>query len=365
MVFAMKICVILPTYNEKENIGKLIELILIEFKKIRHDMHILVVDDKSPDGTGEVVKTYQKKYKNIHLLYGIKKGLGVAYMRGFKETMHSYDVIIMMDADLQHPPNLLPQFIKQIELGYDFVIGSRYISGGATPEWNWKRKAMSRGGNYFARIVAGLWQVHDCTSGYRAIRTSVLRKIEFKYLATKGYAFISTVLYECIEKGAKVKEIPLVFRDRKNGETKLQKKDMKEFIINALRLRLKSENRFAKFAVIGFAGIIVNTLFLWYLYAIVLWPLLLAGAVAIELTIIFNFLFNDIFTFGNNIKQDFLLKRMIKFNLVGGYGFAINLIVLYVMARWFFMHILIANLIGIMLATLMNYIIVKNWTWRV
>jgi dolichol-phosphate mannosyltransferase len=239
----MKACIILPTYNERENISRLIPALLDVFKSIRDwDMRILVVDDNSPDGTASVVKEFAKKHKNIHLLIGQKKGLGAAYVRGFKLVIDKIDVVIMMDADFSHNPEKIPEFLKQIEKGYDFVIGSRYIKGGATPDWSLIRKIISGGGNFFARVVVGL-RPHDCTSGYRAIRTSFLKKVDFKNIGTRGYAFQATLLYELSEIGARIKEIPVVFYDRKVGKTKLGKKDIIEFLFNAFRLRLKSLSR--------------------------------------------------------------------------------------------------------------------------
>ncbi|MCK5281788.1 MAG: polyprenol monophosphomannose synthase, partial [Nanoarchaeota archaeon] len=246
----MKTILVLPTYNERENMAILIPKLEQAFKKIKkHSMHILVVDDNSPDKTADEVKKLQKKYKNLHLLMGQKQGLGVAYLRGFKHAVEKLkaDILLMMDSDLSHPPEMIPDFMKEIDNGYDLVVGSRYIKGGSTPDWGMKRKLISRGGNFFARVVAGLYKVHDCTSGYRAIRVPVFKKINTRHLHTRGYAFMSTLLYELISVGAKVKELPLIFYDRKYGKTKLQRKDMIEFFLNVFRLRFKSTKRMIKF----------------------------------------------------------------------------------------------------------------------
>src|SRR4030042_3120494 len=139
----MKIVIVLPTYNEKTNIAILIPRLQEVFKKItHHEMNILVVDDNSPDGTADEIKKIQKDYDNLFLLMGEKEGLGVAYIRGFtyaSENMHP-EVLFMMDSDLSHPPELLPDFLDQIDKGYDLVIGSRYIKGGGTPDWDVRRK---------------------------------------------------------------------------------------------------------------------------------------------------------------------------------------------------------------------------------
>jgi len=243
-----KACIIIPTYNERENLKKLIPSLMDVSKNIKnYKTHITVCDDNSPDGTAQLVTDLAKEHKNLHILLGPKHGLGVAYQRGFRYAMqHNFDVIVMMDADLSHPPSLLPRMLAEIDKGYDFVIGSRYIPGGATPDWSLRRRLISFTGNFFARIVGGMYSVHDCTSGYRALRVDKLRKINFRDLATRGYAFMTTLLYEMYMSGAKIKEVPLIFYDRKIGQTKLKPRDMVEFFINSFRLRIKTYRRSKK-----------------------------------------------------------------------------------------------------------------------
>ncbi len=242
----MEIAIIIPTYNERENIEHLVQSVQKQIQIIKnHNIMILVVDDESPDKTAESVKNLQKKYDNLHLITGEKKGLGVAYLRGFNHAINDLnaEIICMMDADLSHPPELISNFIKAIDEGYDFVIGSRYVDGGATPDWKLKRKLISKGANFLVRFVGGAYGIHDCTSGYRAMRTSMVKDIDMTNLKTKGYAFIPTLLYEFLAAGAKVKEIPLVFYDRKYGETKITLSDMTEFFFKILKLRLRSSHR--------------------------------------------------------------------------------------------------------------------------
>tara|TARA_Y100000034_G_scaffold133312_1_gene198439 strand:- start:405 stop:1121 length:717 start_codon:yes stop_codon:yes gene_type:complete len=237
----MKACIIIPTYNEKENIGGLLEELLEGFKKIKNfDMSILVVDDNSPDGTQEIVKKYLDS-KQIFMLTGEKNGLGSAYIKGFNYVLDKLkaDVLFEMDADFSHKPEDVPKFLKEIENGYDFVIGSRYISGGEIPDWGFIRKSISSGGNFFARIVAGLYTVHDCTSGFRAIRTDLIKQIKLDKLEVEGYAFQMNLLHNAIKLGAKIKEIPIVFNDRNLGTSKMRLKDLREFFFNSFKLRFK------------------------------------------------------------------------------------------------------------------------------
>ncbi|MBN1502891.1 polyprenol monophosphomannose synthase [Candidatus Woesearchaeota archaeon] len=237
----MKICIITPTYNEKENIALLLDELLKVFNKTKYEMNILVVDDNSPDGTADIVKKYCSTYKNVHLITGNKEGLGKAYIRGFNHVLNNMkmDAIIMMDADFSHDPKYVPDFLKNLDK-YNFIIGSRYIKGGKIPDWPFYRRIISAGGNFFARIISGLYGVHDCTTGYRCIKTELLKKIDFDKLDAKGYAFMSTLLFEAKKEGAEFKEIPITFYDRKRGKPKLSYKDMVEFFFNSFKLRIRS-----------------------------------------------------------------------------------------------------------------------------
>lgn len=362
-----KAVVIVPTYNEKGNIGKLLVSILRIFKGIKHfDMHVLVVDDSSPDGTGDIVKNYSKEHKNIHLLTGKKEGLGVAYIRGFKYAINELkaDIVFQMDADFSHNPQLIPEFLNEIENGYDLVVGSRYIKGGGTPDWNLQRRIISRSGNFFARVVGGLWKVHDCTNGYRAIRTSILKKLDFKNLHTKGYAFLSTLLYELLAHGARVKEIPILFYDRKFGETKLNKKDIIEFFFNSFRLRFKGSKRFIKFCIVGASGTFVNMFFLWFFTEIVGFYYLASSPIAIELSIITNFILNNYWTFRDVNNKSHSLIKFLKYNLTTGIGLILNLSILFTLTTYFNVYYMVSNLFGILAAMAWNYLSSVVWTWK-
>ncbi|MBU6997382.1 MAG: polyprenol monophosphomannose synthase [Theionarchaea archaeon] len=236
--------IIIPTYNEAENVAPLLEQIhTLSTSLPEYHIDILVADDSSPDGTAELVLSLAQRFGNVHLLSGPKEGMGAAYIRAISAVANSCHVIITMDADLSHPPLMIPQFLEKIDEGYDVVIGSRYIEGGGTPGWSLTRQLISYFANAMARSIAGLYSVHDCTSSYRAIRTSLLRKISLESLSTKGYAFATASLWEYVHKNAKIYEIPLIFHDRTKGATKLQYSDMIEYFFNCFRLRLKSLTR--------------------------------------------------------------------------------------------------------------------------
>ena len=169
----MKIVIILPTYNEKDNIRLLIPALWKQFAELKHEMHVLVVDDHSPDGTADAVREMMATYPNLHLITGEKEGLGAAYIRGMTYALKELqaEAVMEMDADFSHKPADVPRLLAALDEGADFVIGSRYVPGGSIPEnWGRLRQAISRWGNIFARYLAGLYRVQDCTAGFRAIR---------------------------------------------------------------------------------------------------------------------------------------------------------------------------------------------------
>jgi dolichol-phosphate mannosyltransferase len=236
----MKIVVIIPTYNEKENIRPLICSLQEVFKNILHDMNILFVDDNSPDNTAEIILEESRKFANIHLNKGEKKGLGAAYIRGIQYAVHSLkaDAIMEMDADFSHKPEDIPRLLAAFDAGADFVIGSRYVKGGSIPEdWAFWRRMNSKWGNFFARYFAGLYKVRDCTAGFRVIGVPLIKKISLSNLKVKGYAFQVALLHRAVSAHAVIKEVPVEFVDRKRGETKLGLADIIEFIINILWIR--------------------------------------------------------------------------------------------------------------------------------
>ena len=226
----MRIVVISPTYNEKVNIEKIIPVLEEEvFPKVKnYEVLLLIADDNSPDGTGNIVKSFQKKYKNIHLLEGQKKGLGAAYVRAMRYASKELkaDAVIEFDSDFQHDPHDIPRLIEAMDRGYDYVIGSRYIPGGKIPkEWGLHRKMMSFFGSLFARIVLLHPEIHDMTSGFKLTKTEFLDKMDLENLYSKYYAYKIQMLYDAVKIGAKVTEVPIVFYERTHGSSKISTKD--------------------------------------------------------------------------------------------------------------------------------------------
>ena len=223
-----KICFVLPTYNEEENIENIIQQILKEEKnQSKHTFSILVVDDNSTDETQAIVQRYTLLNSKVHLVTGQKKGLGDAYKRGFNYALNDLqaDLIFQMDSDGQHDTSLIPHFVSSIEEGRDVVIGSRFVEGGTTPDFSFSRLIMSKVGNLLVRYVGGITQVKDCTSGYRAIRASYLKELDFSYLSTRGYSFQSSLICDLAWRGANISEIPIEFSSRQGGACLLYTSD--------------------------------------------------------------------------------------------------------------------------------------------
>jgi dolichol-phosphate mannosyltransferase len=230
-----KTLIIIPTYNEKENVEKLLELIY----EVKNDVNILIVDDNSPDKTYEIIeKLMEDKYKDR--LFIIKRagklGLGTAYIAGFKWALErDYNYIFEMDADFSHNPKYIPDFLKEIET-HDLVIGSRYVPGGGVVNWGVIRKFISRGGSLYSRVILGA-PIKDFTGGFKCFRRETLEKLNLDKIVSNGYSFQVELNYKVWLKGMKIKETPIIFEDRTLGQSKMSKKIFLEAILKVLWMR--------------------------------------------------------------------------------------------------------------------------------
>ena len=362
-----KICFVLPTYNEEENIENIIQQILKEEKnQSKHTFSILVVDDNSTDETQAIVQRYTSLNSKVHLVTGQKKGLGDAYKRGFNYALNDLqaDLIFQMDSDGQHDTSLITHFVSSIEEGRDVVIGSRFVEGGTTPDFSFSRLIMSKVGNLLVRYVGGITQVKDCTSGYRAIRASYLKELDFSYLSTRGYSFQSSLICDLAWRGANISEIPIEFSSRQGGDSKLALRDQIEFLLNIPRLGFRNLEDFMKYSLVGVSGVFVNLglyLFLTRYYEI---SEVVAPLIAIESALISNFILNNFWTFGKRITQSRIRVKFVKFHLVSGFSALINYSAFLTLFLVFGLYDILANLIGIGLAAIVNYLINSNWTWK-
>ena len=231
----MKVFVVIPTYDERDNVKRMAEAVLSQSFTFTSDLHLLFVDDNSPDGTGEVVEEMMKSEPRIHCLHREKKeGLGRAYVAGFKTAIElGAERIVQMDCDFSHDPKDLPRLIAE---DADLVIGSRYVKGGDTPGWPFKRRLISRAGGIFIRTVTGM-PLRDPTGGFKCWKASTLRKIDFETVGSKGYSFQLEMNHRTWKAGCSIREIPIVFTDRVAGYSKITAGIATESIKIALKLR--------------------------------------------------------------------------------------------------------------------------------
>ncbi len=235
-----RVVIVIPTFNERENISVLIERIEKVFRDKGILGSLLVVDDNSPDGTAEVVEAMKKRFGNIKILRREGRlGLGSAYRDGFRLALRGMDADILfeMDADLSHDPGFIPDFLRELDSGCDVVVGSRHIPGGEIQGWSTYRHLVSSTANVFAKTALGIG-VSDLTTGFRAYRSEALRKIDYETIRSEGYGFQIETLFRCRRAGFKVGEVPITFVDRRTGTSKLGSRQIFEFIGTIYRLFL-------------------------------------------------------------------------------------------------------------------------------
>lgn len=320
----MKTVIIIPTYNEKGNIGRLIEIIDGTIPPASpHNIQILVVDDSSPDGTADEVKQAQRKFKNVSLLINPKKiGLGSAYLKGMEYAVSKLnaDILMEFDADFQHDPKKIIPILDKLNEGYDMVLGSRYIKGGSIPKnWGIHRKFLSFFGNWIIRIIMTNFSVHDWTGGYRAIKKEVYEAVKHELNQERffGYTFQIGFLHKAIHKGYTVAEVPFHFTDRTRGESKLGPEYIKNILMYIFKARFLEiiHSKFFKFGIVGFIGYVVNAIGLQVFSSLGTAEIVSWGA-STEIAIVNNFVLNNKWTFKQTkiTGTNQLLKKFLQFN---------------------------------------------------
>jgi len=229
----VKTLIVVPTYNEIQNIDAL----LVALTALPPGIAILVVDDGSPDGTGRKVDEWAEREPRVQALHRPRKmGLGTAYVAGFGQALElGYDAVMEMDADFSHSPAYVPALIHE-STRFDLVIGSRYVPGGGTKGWGWHRRLLSETANVFARTLLSL-DVRDCTAGFRCYRVDALRRIDFKQVLAEGYSFQVEMLWRVLRSGGSVTEVPIVFEERRHGRSKISRAEVFRAVGTVLRLR--------------------------------------------------------------------------------------------------------------------------------
>jgi dolichol-phosphate mannosyltransferase len=360
--------VIIPTFNEEANIRNIVMAVDAVFYEHSLNGQILVVDDNSSDATISILHELKMQKMNVEILIREKDhGLSQSVADGFSHA--SSDVFIVIDADFSHPPVLIPRMYDEIRNGHDIVIGSRYMEGGGIRKWPLKRRIISIGATFLGRLLFP--DITDPVSGFFAVKKEVVEKAPLK---PRGYK----ILLEVLGKGTweKDKEIPFEFVDRKSGASKLKIKTIFEYAQQVADITLYSFanhgsaawrewKRIFKFGIVGLSGIVVN---LGVLYLFVEYFILnkdLASPIAIEFSILNNFIWNDLWTFGSAEDQKVSSRwhRFVAFNIVSVGGAAINYGIFLVLTAWFSVYYLAAQLIGILIAFVWNFLINRRVTW--
>jgi dolichol-phosphate mannosyltransferase len=363
----VKTLIIIPTYNEQENIANLIES--LRNLKISN-LEILVVDDSSPDGTGDIV-THESKKPGlaIHLLTQTTKGgLGKAYANGFQWAIkHDYTHVISMDADFSHDPKYVPEMLK-VDENVGIVIGSRYIKGGGIVGWDTKRYLNSYGANIVTRIALGL-KPKDVTAGYKRYTREFLESIDYKHIIASGYAFQVEMIYEAQNYGFSIVEIPIIFADRRVGQSKISgelKRSAK--VVWKLTKKREGVRQFIKFCIVG----AINTIVDWAFYAIFKTFIgsstqtlkQIAKACSFVIAATSSYIMNRKWTFRSTDNQ--ILKQAIKFIAISVGGLVINNSVFYLITSPKFLHL--ADILGLIsgtaIATFWNFFGNRKWTFK-
>lgn len=360
---------IIPTYNESENITHLIsQLTSLLDRPLKGKYEIIIVDDDSPDLTWKIAQELTNEYPQVKVIRRQgEKGLSTAVIKGWQEA--EGEILGVIDADLQHPPETLLKLWWEIEKGADLVVASRHVEGGGVSDWSLFRRFLSRGAQTLGLIILPgvIGRVSDPMSGFFLVRR---RCLDGCILSPLGYK----ILVEVLAKGkiGWISEVGYIFQERQEGESKVTKQQYIDYLRHLIRLRLSfwQFNRFLRFGVVGLSGIFVDMAFLYLLSdpATLALPLTRSKIIAAELAIINNFLWNDIWTFKDiSSKQPGKrpkIKRFLKFNLICLAGLILNVLFLNLFFNLFGLNRYLANLGAIALVTIWNYWLNLKLSWR-
>lgn len=354
------ISLIIPTYNEHDNIVPLVERINRALNG--NNYKILFIDDNSRDGTAEVVTALSQKYPVEVIVRKDKKGLASAVVDGLEHV--NGNIVLVMDADLQHPPEIIPELLKKINDGADMAIGSRYVKGGGCRGWSLTRRIISKGAIALAHVLLSQTRnIKDPMSGFFMFDKRAITNADLK---PTGYK----ILLEILVKGQfrNVVEVPYIFETRSRGESKLKARTQIDYLKHVLTLMRTSGEllRFAKFLLVGLSGVGVNVGLQWVLTRLAGLQNYAALPISIEVSIITNFIFNDLFTFRDRrvMTVRATLWRLAKYNMVALPGAGINYGVALLLIHFTAVPDLVANIIGIILGTVWNYSLSTLWAWK-
>ncbi len=393
----MRLVVNIPTYNEKENIEQVIKEVLAQTKNLPGiDLHVLISDSHSPDGTADIVKKISQTNPKVHYLDVKERGLGIGVVKGHRFAIDrlNADILAQMDGDLSHNPATLPQMVGCIKDGYDLVNGSRLMSGGKNL-LGWHRRLFTKGSALFCKISWGTFKLTEFTNSYRVFTKKLFEKIDFSKIPWKSKTYIiqPSFLYAAIKAGAKIKEVPITFVDRKKGYSKSK---IVAYIIDVLifgaKVRLEKSQTFIKFLIVGTMSYFVNAialglLFRGQIYSLKVLPgpllsavpigelapkisvltldrLFIASLISTEISIIYNFIWHENWTFKNREHKGSALTRLLKFNFS-----SIGSPIIQIVTIQIFFHVLhlseqIGLAVGVIIGLFVNYVVNILWIWK-
>lgn len=393
----MRLVVNIPTYNEKDNIEEVVKKVLSQSKNIPGiDLHVLVSDSHSPDGTAQIVKNISKTNPKVHYLDVKERGLGIGIVKGHRFAIDRLkaDILAQLDGDLSHDPKTLPEMVGFIQKGYDLIIGSRLMKGGKN-QLGWHRRLFTRGSALFCKISWGSFGIAEYTNSYRVFNKKIFEKINFKNVPWKSKTYIiqPAFLYGAIKAGAKIKEIPITFQDRKQGYSKAKifayTFDVLKF---GIKVRLEKSAIFIKFLIVGTLSYFINAICLGllsdgqiyslkvlsepifsflpsvgfgqkFLFAY-LDRLFFASIISNEISIVFNFVAHENWTFKNRSHKGLALFRFIKFNLSSIASPIISIITIQIFVHYLKIDKQIGLAAGVILGLFVNYAINILWIWK-
>lgn len=393
----MRLVVTLPTFNEKENVEEIIKKVLAQSKNISGmDLQVLVADSHSEDGTGEIVKKISKTNPKVHYLDVKARGLGVGLVKGHRFAINRLkaDILAQMDADLSHDPSSLPKMVENIKQGYDLVNGSRLTKGGKNL-LGLHRRIFTRGAAMVCRITWGQFKLTEFTTSYRVFTKDLFQRIDFSKVPWRAQTYIiqPAFLYAAIEAGAKIKEVPIIFEDRKKGYSKSK---IYNYIIDVLffgaKVRFEKSKTFIKFLMVGAVGYLVNAIALGLLNRgeifgvnVLSQPILsaipigsqapnigsfhidrlfISALISVELSIFSNFMLHDNWTFRNRFRDGSIILRFAKFNITSAASPLIQLISILFFVRSLGQHEQLGLAVGVIIGLFVNYFLNLLIVWK-
>ncbi|HEY5601074.1 MAG TPA: glycosyltransferase [Patescibacteria group bacterium] len=382
-----KVVIVIPTYNEEENIGDLIPAIINQQQKLpEFDLNILVADSHSPDKTSQIVTKISQNNPKVHYLDVKKRGIGVGLIYGFNFGVEKLgaDILMQMDGDLSHNPNDIPKLLNALNDNTDLVIGSRFVKGGSN-NLSLIRRIFSFGASIVSRLLTGFYKVHEWTTSFRAFKADLYKKINVNAIPWQKPSFVFQIAFvvEALRAKANFAEVPIVFVDRKRGRSKMNTfRYIFDVIVYDLRVRARQSAIMIKFLVVGTIGFLINSALLYLLYDGVLGDLFLptkgtsmnfilgthpdirllaSSIIAVESSILSNFILHEKWTFRRRPQKGFIGKRFIEFNITSIGSPIISVATVNVLTTVFGIFYLFSNAIGVLLGLSWNYI----WNTRV